>query len=206
MPRQARLDAPGTLHQVLVRGIGRTAIFHDDTDRVDFLARLAALAEPGPLTVYAWALRPNHAHLLVQTGRPPLAASLRKLLTGFVVNFNRRHRRVGHLFQNRGRSSVVGAAPYRLELVRASSGIPAARRSCRPSAPSPGTPGPATAPSSGPSPGPGRRRARSSASSPGRPAGPAGPTAPSWWPGARKAGAPSSKAGGWCAAWAGGPP
>ena len=48
----------------MVRGIERTTIFCDDTDRADFLARLASLAESGALTVYAWALLPNHAHLL----------------------------------------------------------------------------------------------------------------------------------------------
>jgi len=48
----------------MVRGIERTIIFLDDTDRADFLARLASLAESGALTVYAWALLPNHAHIL----------------------------------------------------------------------------------------------------------------------------------------------
>ena len=60
MPRQARLDAPDTLHHVMVRGIERTAIFRDDHDRTDFLARVAGLAEQGAWTVYAWALLPNH--------------------------------------------------------------------------------------------------------------------------------------------------
>ena len=53
MPRQPRVDAPDTLHQVMVRGIERTTLFRDDGDRADFLARLAALAEAGALTVYA---------------------------------------------------------------------------------------------------------------------------------------------------------
>jgi putative transposase len=118
MPRQARLDAPETLHHVMVRGIERTAIFRDEADRADFLARLAALAEQGAWTVYAWALLPNHAHLLVQTGGRPLATTMRRLLTGYVVNFNRRHKRVGHLFQNRYRSIVVEAEAYLLALVR----------------------------------------------------------------------------------------
>jgi putative transposase len=118
MPRHARLDAPGTLHHVMVRGIERTQIFRTEADRADFLGRLAALVEAHALTVYAWALLPNHAHLLVQTGPIPLAASMRKLLTGYVVNFNRRHKRVGHLVQNRYRSIVVEAEPYLLELVR----------------------------------------------------------------------------------------
>ncbi len=118
MPRQPRLDAPDVLHHVMVRGIERRAIFRDDTDRADFLQRLAALATAGALTVYAWALLPNHAHLLVRSGGRPLSRSLRSLLTGYAGAFNRRHRRVGHLFQNRFKSIVVEEDPYLLELVR----------------------------------------------------------------------------------------
>ena len=102
----------------MVRGIERTVIFRDDTDRADFVARLAALAEHGALTVYAWALLPNHAHLLVRTGSRPLPRSIRSLLTGYAGAFNRRHRRVGYLFQNRYRSIVVDEEAYLLELVR----------------------------------------------------------------------------------------
>jgi REP element-mobilizing transposase RayT len=83
----------------MVRGIERRAIFRDDRDRADFVARLAALAEAGALTVYAWALLPNHAHLLVRTGTRALPRSMRRLLTGYAGAFNRRHKRVGHLFQ-----------------------------------------------------------------------------------------------------------
>ena len=120
MPRQARLDAPETLHHVMVRGIERTTLFRDDTDRTDFVTRVAAVAEAGGWTVYAWALLPNHAHLLVRTGTRPLPRSMRSLLTGYAGAFNRRHRRVGHLFQNRYKSIVVEAEPYLLELQRQS--------------------------------------------------------------------------------------
>jgi len=118
MPRGPRLDAPGALHHVMVRGIERTAIFRDDADRADFIVRLAALAKDGALSVYAWALLVNHAHLLVRTGSRPLPKSMRSLLTGYAGAFNRRHRRVGHLFQNRYRSIVVEEESYLLELVR----------------------------------------------------------------------------------------
>jgi putative transposase len=118
MPRQPRLDAPGVLHHVMVRGIERTSLFRDDTDRADFLARLAAQAEGGALIVYAWALLPNHVHILVRTGSRPLARSLRSLLTGYAGAFNRRHNRRGHLVQNRYKSIVVEEEPYHLELVR----------------------------------------------------------------------------------------
>jgi REP element-mobilizing transposase RayT len=84
----------------MVRGLERRVIFTDAPDRTDFLARLAAVAEQGALSVYAWALLPNHAHLLVRTGNRPLARSMRSLLTGYAGAFNRRHKRSGKLFQN----------------------------------------------------------------------------------------------------------
>jgi len=77
MPRQPRLNAPETLHPVMVRGIERTALVRDETDRADFVARLARLAEQGALTVDALALPPNHAYLLLRTGQRPLTRSMR---------------------------------------------------------------------------------------------------------------------------------
>ena len=61
-------------------GLDRRAIFRGDGDQTDFVARVAALAEQGAWTVYAWALLPNHAHLLVRTGVCPLPRSMRSLL------------------------------------------------------------------------------------------------------------------------------
>jgi putative transposase len=118
MPRGPRLDAPGTLHHVVVRGLDRQVIFRDDRDREDFVTRISSLVRLGAFRVYAWALLPNHAHLLLQTGGRPLARSMRSLLTGYAGAFNRRHRRSGHLFQNRYKSVVVEDEPYFLELVR----------------------------------------------------------------------------------------
>jgi len=102
----------------MMRGIERTELFRDDRDRTDFVARLATLAESGAWGVYAWALLPNHAHLLVRTGSRALGRSMRSLLTGYAGAFNRRHHRVGHLFHNRYKSIVVEDDLYRLELVR----------------------------------------------------------------------------------------
>jgi REP element-mobilizing transposase RayT len=118
MPRQARLDAPGTVHHVIGRGIEATKIFRRPEDREDFVARLEELCHEGAWRVYAWALLDNHFHLLARTGNQSLSQSLRRLLTGYVVNFNRRHRRHGHLFQNRYKSIVCEEEPYLLELVR----------------------------------------------------------------------------------------
>jgi REP element-mobilizing transposase RayT len=118
MPRQSRLDAPGVLHHVMGRGIEKRNIFRNDADRHDFIERLAELGDDGALDIYAWALLPNHFHLLCKTRNRPLPSCMRKLLTGYVVNFNRRHRRHGHLFQNRYKSIVCQEDRYFKELVR----------------------------------------------------------------------------------------
>ena len=118
MPRQPRLDAPGTLHHVMGRGIEKTKIFRYKTDRDDFLKRLAELCQASHLIIYAWVLMDNHFHLLLRTGNRSISTSMRKLLTGYVVNFNRRHKRYGHLFQNRYKSIICEDDPYLLELTR----------------------------------------------------------------------------------------
>jgi REP element-mobilizing transposase RayT len=103
---------------VWARGIERTQIFRDDKDRNSFISRLIRLVERKALLIYAWALVPNHFHLLVRTGKMPLSRSMQRLLTGHAGTFNRRYRRVGHLFQNRYRSTVCEDELYFLELVR----------------------------------------------------------------------------------------
>ena len=118
MPRQPRLDAPGTLHHVIGRGIEGIKVFRTRGDREDFLGRLAKLCEDKAWSVYAWALLDEHFHLLVRRGRQSLSHSMRRLLTGYVVNFNSRHKRYGHLFQNRYKSILCEEDPYLLELTR----------------------------------------------------------------------------------------
>jgi REP element-mobilizing transposase RayT len=70
------------------------------------------------MKIFVWALLPNHFHLLSKTRRRPLTSSMRKSLTGYVVNFNRRHKRHGYLFQNRYKSIVCQEEAYLVELVR----------------------------------------------------------------------------------------
>jgi putative transposase len=118
MARGPRLDAAGTMHHVIVRGIERGEIFRGKRDREDFLARLGRIVEEGQATCFAWVLIPNHVHLLLRTGEAPLARLMRRLLTGYAVSFNLRHQRSGHLFQNRYKSIVCEEEAYLLELIR----------------------------------------------------------------------------------------
>jgi len=118
MPRQARLDAPGVLHHIMIRGIECRKIFINGKDRGDFLDRLAKLLPETQTACYAWAFIQNHAHFLFRTGVAPLARVMRRLLTGYAVSFNRSHKRQGQLFQNRYKSIVCQEDAYLKKLVR----------------------------------------------------------------------------------------
>ena len=99
MPRQARLDSPGALHHIMVRGINKSAIFEDDEDRVRFLNRFGENVINAGGGVYAWVLMANHAHVLFKSGKEGI--TVRKQLTWYAQYYNRRHHRSGHLFENR---------------------------------------------------------------------------------------------------------
>jgi REP element-mobilizing transposase RayT len=73
MPRKARIDAPGAVHHIIVRGIERGILFRDDEDRNDFLTRLGKILTETKTRCFAWALIPNHFHLLLKTGSFPVA-------------------------------------------------------------------------------------------------------------------------------------
>ena len=118
MPRQSRIDAPGAMHHIIVRGIDRQKIFENDEDRNHFQSRLGVILTETKTDCYAWALIPNHFHLLLRTGNVSISTAMRRLLTGYALWYNRRHRRYGHLFQNRYKSILCQEDAYLLELVR----------------------------------------------------------------------------------------
>jgi REP element-mobilizing transposase RayT len=118
MPRQARLDVPGALHHIMVRGIDKTDIFRDDEDKARFLERLGQNVEEGKCSVYAWVLMSNHVHILFQSGKDGISTTMRKLLTWYAQYFNRKHRRTGHLFENRYKSILCDEDNYLIALIR----------------------------------------------------------------------------------------
>ena len=118
MPRKARVDAPGALHHLIARGIEKKPIFKDPTDQYRFLGRLQKILVETSTPCYAWALMPNHVHLLLRTGAFPIATVMRRLLTYYAQYFNRMHDRHGQLFQNRYKSILCEEETYLLELVR----------------------------------------------------------------------------------------
>ncbi|MBN2428177.1 MAG: transposase [Deltaproteobacteria bacterium] len=117
MPRSARLDLPDLLQHVIVRGVERCDIFRDDNDRLRFLQSFSKLLVETDTECFAWSLMTNHFHLLLRP-QNRLAPFMRRLLTGYAIYFNLRHKRYGHLFQNRYKSIVCEEDSYLLELVR----------------------------------------------------------------------------------------
>ncbi|UCH23887.1 MAG: transposase [Deltaproteobacteria bacterium] len=118
MPRKARIDAPGALHHIIVRGIERRRIFYDDQDRDNFIRRLGDIITDTETFCFAWTLIPNHLHLVLRTGKTSISTVMSRLLTGHAVYYNRRHRRHGQLYQNRFKSILCQEDTYLLELVR----------------------------------------------------------------------------------------
>ena len=118
MPRQASLDSPGTLHHVIIRGIEKKDIVNDKYDRKNIVSRMGDLAEETNTTIYAWALMSNHMHILLKSGLLGLSRFMRRLLTGYAITYNIRHKRHGHLFHNRYKSIVCDEDTHFQELVR----------------------------------------------------------------------------------------
>ena len=118
MSRPLRLEFPDALYHVTARGDRREDIFEDDLDRRAFLDTLGAVVGQFNWLCYAYCLMDNHYHLLVQTPDGNLSKGMRQLNGVFTQTSNRRHGRVGHLFQGRFKAILVDSDAYLLELAR----------------------------------------------------------------------------------------
>ncbi len=118
MARQGRIDYPGAVQHIMLRGIERKNIFGTDPDKEDFLRRLEKSLIETQTQCFAFALMSNHAHLLLQTGSTPVSKIMQSLQTGYAVSYNLRHNRTGKLYQNRFKSVLCDKEEYLLQLVR----------------------------------------------------------------------------------------
>jgi REP element-mobilizing transposase RayT len=118
MVRQARIDFPGALHHVMVRGIERRSIFKSKADKESLLTRLEAVLLETQTNCYAFAVMDTHFHLLLQTGPTSLSRVMQSILTGYAVKYNIQHKRSGKLYQNRFKSILCDKNEYFLQLIR----------------------------------------------------------------------------------------
>jgi REP element-mobilizing transposase RayT len=118
MSRPLRPQYPGALYHLTSRGNERKRIFLDETDREAFLGTLSLVVSRYGWLCHGYCLMENHYHLLVETPRPNLSLGMRQLNGVYTQAFNRRHRRVGHLFQGRYKAILVEKEAHLLELCR----------------------------------------------------------------------------------------
>ena len=118
MSRPVRIEFPDALYHVTARGDRREDIFDDDHDRLSFLEILELVINRFNWVCYAWCLMDNHYHLLIQTPDGNLSRGMRHLNGVYTQTSNRRHQRVGHLFQGRFKAILVDSDAYLLELSR----------------------------------------------------------------------------------------
>lgn len=118
MARKPRVEYSGAFYHVICRGNQRQAIFHDDDDRKHYLESLEQYRERYEFTVYAYVLMSNHVHWLMETGKVPLSRIMQGLQQRYTGYFNRKYKKVGHLFQGRYKAILCDRDAYLLELVR----------------------------------------------------------------------------------------
>ncbi len=118
MSRPLRIEWEGGFYHITARGNEKRPIFRIERDFLRFVGRFERIYERYGVVIHAYVLMTNHYHLLVETPRANLSNALHDLNTAYTNYFNRRHDRVGHLFQGRYRSIVVEKDPYLLELSR----------------------------------------------------------------------------------------
>ena len=118
MARQPRVEYAGALHHVMSRGNDGIPIFRDDLDRQLFLDLLAQEISRSGWILHEYCLMTNHYHLEIETPECTLSTGMHRFLGRYVQRFNKRHRRRGHLFQERFKNILVEQESYGLELSR----------------------------------------------------------------------------------------
>lgn len=118
MARPLRIEVPGALYHVTTRGNEQTDVFLDDDDRSLFLTLLAACVKRCGWIISAYVLMSNHYHLLIELTLPELSRGLHWLNGTYTAAFNRRHDRVGHVFQGRPHTPIIEKDDYFLNVLR----------------------------------------------------------------------------------------
>ncbi len=118
MARKPRVQFAGALYHVICRGNQRQTIFRTDADRKYYLERLEQYRQRYGFKVYAYVLMSNHVHMLIEAGRVPLSRIMQGVQLRYTSYFNKKYKKVGHLFQGRYKAILCDRDAYLLELVR----------------------------------------------------------------------------------------
>ena len=118
MTRKARLKSSSEIYHVMVRGINKRKIFHEDADYKRFIGILRQCKELSGFKLLAFCLMENHFHLLIKTEDEDLGLTMQRICSRYALWFNNKYERVGHLFQNRFKSEPVNDEKYFFTVIR----------------------------------------------------------------------------------------
>ena len=118
MARKTRIEFPGAFYHVLARGNNKQKIFKDEQDYKIYILDLKRYHERYKFILYAYALMPNHVHLLIETGLTPLSKIMQGLQQSYTSYFHKKYNCIGHIFQARYKAILCQRDAYLLELVR----------------------------------------------------------------------------------------
>ena len=106
MARRPRIECAG-FHHVYNRGVEKRKIFMDDKDKDKFLELMCEVSKLYRFKIHSFCLMDNHYHILLENSRENLSLGMRGLNSSYAKYFNKRHNRVGHLWQDRYKSWYV---------------------------------------------------------------------------------------------------
>lgn len=118
MARPVRIEYPGAVYHVVCRGNNRQNVFKDDRDRKRYLEKLVHYCELKEVRLLCYCLLSNHIHLLLETPQGNLSRMMQPFQTSYTLYFNRRHRRSGHVFEQRYKAFLVDKDNYLLQVSR----------------------------------------------------------------------------------------
>ena len=118
MPRTARKISKTGFYHIIIRGVNKTEIFIDDEDRKMFLHLLKYYSVELNCKIYTYCLMSNHVHLLIEDKELKIGELMKNVTCVYAGEFNKKHERVGHLFQDRFKSQNVENQNYLLRLIR----------------------------------------------------------------------------------------
>lgn len=120
MPRCGRKyqKSNTNVYHIILRSINQQEIFYDDVDKSKFLKLLKDAKEKYQYDLYAYVLMDNHVHLLIVDKEDNLSKMMQSIATSYAIYFNKRYKRIGHVFYNRFKSKQINTLPYLINLIR----------------------------------------------------------------------------------------
>ncbi|MCX7920973.1 MAG: transposase [Clostridia bacterium] len=118
MPRYARTISQSQTYHVMLRGNNKEPIFIDDDDKNRIVDTIFDKKSNGAFLIYAYCIMDNHLHIVIKEGEDSLSRAIKRIATSYAYYFNKKYKRVGHVFQDRYKSECVENDAYLLSVIR----------------------------------------------------------------------------------------